>query len=155
MRQYWSCILLLTSHGLACQATRETYLLHDGVNVSSNIVKRHREIDVDRKHTESVHSSAATVAKVKAQQRYYTYIQPVYSLYLALLGRQAAGMLLHRPEQPQTLKWAFIHHNKPVSLQFAVRRVGGTFAASRETPKGVHGAANTYLAIKDVAAAEM
>ena len=73
-RQYRSCILLLTFHGLVCQATREAYLLHDGVSVSSNIVKRHREIDVDRKHTESVHSSAAAVAKVKAQQRYYTHI---------------------------------------------------------------------------------
>jgi hypothetical protein len=152
-RQYWSCIFLLTFHGLACQATRETYLLHNGVSVSSNIVKRHREIDVKTQHTESVHSSAAAVAKVKAQQRYYTYTQPMSSIYVALLSRQAAGVLLHCPEQPQTLKVACIHHNTPAALQSAVWRGGDKYAASRGTPKGVHGAADTYLAIVDVATA--
>ena len=65
-----TCLLLLMLLCGISGAMGETYTFHDGVSMTSGIFRRHRDLDPDRRHYGEVHSSAAAVAKVKAQQRY-------------------------------------------------------------------------------------
>lgn len=68
MLRSWRWVLVLIVHFSFCNATRDPYTVHDGPSVASSIYKRHRDPEQDRKHSD-VHSSAAAVAKVRAQHR--------------------------------------------------------------------------------------